>query len=284
MNRTKKAFTLIELLVVIAIIAILAAILFPVFAQAKAAAKKTSCLSNFKQLGLAQNMYLNDYDDLMPYTGDNGGFWAWYPSENCYGGSTVCPKGFVDPGAYQNWGAEIYPYAKNLGIYICPSADKVEGVAYQFSNTPGAGNTTYDYNGALVGVASTIMSSPATTIVLQSTDATSIDAYMQPTIFTVSSNANNTVVTATSPPLCNGIDLSWQGEVHGKGDNYTFADGHSKNYVRTAVTYKMYGISSNVNDWGPTGGTVPNTTGMTDVSMNPNYWYTWGTCDLTAIQ
>ena len=61
MNR--KAFTLIELLVVIAIIAILAAILFQVFAQAKAAAKKTSCLSNLKQDGLALLMYSNDYDD-----------------------------------------------------------------------------------------------------------------------------------------------------------------------------------------------------------------------------
>jgi prepilin-type N-terminal cleavage/methylation domain-containing protein len=64
MNR--KAFTLIELLVVIAIIAILAAILFPVFAQAKLAAKKTAGLAQSKQIGLAQNMYSNDYDDMLP--------------------------------------------------------------------------------------------------------------------------------------------------------------------------------------------------------------------------
>lgn len=64
--RSQKGFTLIELLVVIAIIAILAAILFPVFAQAKAAAKKTTCISNNKQIALATMMYANDYDDHLP--------------------------------------------------------------------------------------------------------------------------------------------------------------------------------------------------------------------------
>src|SRR5258708_2259929 len=71
----KKAFTLIELLVVIAIIAILAAILFPVFAQAKEAAKKTSCLSNQKQVALAAMMYVGDYDDTMCPVGGVAGGW-----------------------------------------------------------------------------------------------------------------------------------------------------------------------------------------------------------------
>src|ERR1700678_741246 len=70
MNHNPKAFTLIELLVVIAIIAILAAILFPVFAQAKEAAKKISCVSNCKQVVLAELIYQNDYDDTFcPFTG-----------------------------------------------------------------------------------------------------------------------------------------------------------------------------------------------------------------------
>jgi len=71
MQNSRRAFTLIELLVVIAIIAILAAILFPVFARAKEAAKKTACLSNLKQIGTAMMLYQGDYDDGFPNTGLN---------------------------------------------------------------------------------------------------------------------------------------------------------------------------------------------------------------------
>lgn len=98
----KRAFTLIELLVVIAIIAILAAILFPVFAQAKEAAKKTVCLSNMKQIMLGMLMYTNDNDDMtipiLPNeTGINGGDSGWTPYDSM-----------------------IRPYVKNDQIYKCP--------------------------------------------------------------------------------------------------------------------------------------------------------------------
>ena len=94
----RKGFTLIELLVVIAIIAILAAILFPVFAQAKEAAKKTQCLSNQKNLSLAILMYANDSDDTFPNGQD--GVRTDYPCD-----STV--------GQQVDWTGAVYPYVKN---------------------------------------------------------------------------------------------------------------------------------------------------------------------------
>lgn len=94
----KNAFTLIELLVVIAIIAILAAILFPVFAQAKNAAKKTAALSNVKQTGTSVLLYVTDYDDMYPM--GSGACW-WYP---------------LDGG----WALDTQPYIKNLPILRTP--------------------------------------------------------------------------------------------------------------------------------------------------------------------
>src|SRR5579859_226905 len=92
MNR-KNAFTLIELLVVIAIIAILAAILFPVFAQAREKARSISCLSNMKELGLAFMQYEQDNDEQMIVNDD---LWG------------------------QGWAGKIYPYVKSGGVYGCP--------------------------------------------------------------------------------------------------------------------------------------------------------------------
>ncbi|MBX7133687.1 MAG: prepilin-type N-terminal cleavage/methylation domain-containing protein [Fimbriimonadaceae bacterium] len=100
----RRAFTLIELLVVIAIIAILAAILFPVFAEAKAAAKKTACISNARQLGLALTLYAGDYDDHVVNRPDNN--WPWAPPED---GGWLC------------WYDFIQPYAKSQGIQKCPN-------------------------------------------------------------------------------------------------------------------------------------------------------------------
>ncbi|HWD40276.1 MAG TPA: prepilin-type N-terminal cleavage/methylation domain-containing protein [Fimbriimonas sp.] len=111
----KKAFTLIELLVVIAIIAILAAILFPVFAQAKLAAKKTQALSNTKQLGLSILMYNNDYDDVFPVA---------FGSTNWTGNDL--------------WPQRVYPYVKNIGVFGSP-ADNLAGKPASVGDWAGTG-------------------------------------------------------------------------------------------------------------------------------------------------
>jgi len=101
----RKGFTLIELLVVIAIIAILAAILFPVFAKAREKARQTTCLNNMKQVLLGRMQYSQDYDESEPL--------------NRFGSSTGGDQNAAPDG--HTWRAAIYPYTKNTGIYACPS-------------------------------------------------------------------------------------------------------------------------------------------------------------------
>ncbi len=120
----KRAFTLIELLVVIAIIAILAAILFPVFAQAKAQAKRSVCLSNFKQVGLAILMYSNDADDTMVPVNTGGIF------------PTVIGWGFGHPDHV--WGELVYPYTKNYYLMRCPVDPYATDAGLSFDPNTGA--------------------------------------------------------------------------------------------------------------------------------------------------
>src|SRR5476649_1192803 len=111
MKNNRRGFTLIELLVVIAIIAILAAILFPVFAQAREKARSTTCLSNLKQLGAATQMYVQDYDERLFFRAS-----AANPS--------VSRSGAIVPAASQPpvlWWNAVQPYTKNTRILVCPS-------------------------------------------------------------------------------------------------------------------------------------------------------------------
>ncbi len=124
----KSGFTLIELLVVIAIIAILAAILFPVFAQAREQARKTVCISNMKQLGLAIVMYVQDYDETFPTVSVNGG---------SIGTADNDAKAAVFPAFWQ-WMWQTLPYTKSRLILVCPS-DPSQGKNFiweSYSNTP----------------------------------------------------------------------------------------------------------------------------------------------------
>jgi len=136
----RRAFTLIELLVVIAIIAILAAILFPVFAQAKEAAKKTQCVSNTKQTALAAIMYAGDWDDTLPRHDNNGS--CTYGENPCTSpdwGNFRPPFNDTSVNGYNQgkpvmyWGA-IEPYHKNHQISVCPDIGKTNWAAVMGSS------------------------------------------------------------------------------------------------------------------------------------------------------
>jgi len=124
----RRGFTLIELLVVIAIIAVLAAILFPVFSRAREKARQASCLSNVKQLSLAFEMYSQDYDECYPGSpngnGGNGvyGGWVWYDT-------------FPVPtaGKFEVTRGALYPYVKNRQVYICPDDRSGGGCSYEMN-------------------------------------------------------------------------------------------------------------------------------------------------------
>ena len=116
---TRRGFTLIELLVVIAIIAILAAILFPVFARAREKARQASCQSNLKQLGLAHIMYAQDYDE------------TFMKQQPCFNGTNGWGNG---SGKVQD---VLQPYVKNAQLFVCPS--KNDSISYAVPRNPFAG-------------------------------------------------------------------------------------------------------------------------------------------------
>ena len=131
-NSTKHSgFTLIELLVVIAIIAILAAILFPVFATAREKARQSSCASNMKQLGLAFIQYGQDYDEMLPFGTDT--------------------SGGVPVGDAIGWTPQVYGYIKSTAVYACPD-DNFQAGAWDIAQGCSAANAakmftiSYSYN------------------------------------------------------------------------------------------------------------------------------------------
>jgi prepilin-type N-terminal cleavage/methylation domain-containing protein/prepilin-type processing-associated H-X9-DG protein len=123
-TQNKKGFTLIELLVVIAIIAILAAILFPVFAQAREKARQTSCGSNMKQIMTGVKMYANDFDEQSP------NFWYNFADAN---------------GVFMPWMEMINPYVKNTDLFFCPSASKDPQTYYTAGCQGASVRSTYCY-------------------------------------------------------------------------------------------------------------------------------------------
>jgi prepilin-type N-terminal cleavage/methylation domain-containing protein/prepilin-type processing-associated H-X9-DG protein len=220
MKRCHRAFTLIELLVVIAIIAILAAILFPVFAQARDKARMTSCLSNNKQLGLALMMYAGDYDDTLPPAkiGASPPF-----RHNCAADGEGYP---LYPAFWQD---VVVPYAKNRDIMICPSR-RDRGYQPNAADKPVDGNPSslrFGYTGnhwAFVNRTDLAVTS-------------GWNAHGRK-LATISSPASLIFVLegfSSCPEVRWAVQDNLDCSIHNKGSTYVFCDGHAK-WMRFAQT------------------------------------------------
>jgi prepilin-type N-terminal cleavage/methylation domain-containing protein/prepilin-type processing-associated H-X9-DG protein len=225
-----EAFTLIELLVVIAIIAILAAILFPVFARARENARRASCLSNLKQIGLGIMMYTQDNDEkLVSYA---------YPN----------PLGTVVYG----WQVALMPYVKNTQLFVCPSATKISTYAANSCNptyvsTTGTGAGSYGYNYAylgnytrgsgpaspsnpnyLVDISLAAVSKPSETVMVN--EVTSLAGggpTYPPTYWGITTTTSCDTTTGIYSPGTKTLG-DQNGKWHFDGTNVVFVDGHAK--------------------------------------------------------
>jgi prepilin-type N-terminal cleavage/methylation domain-containing protein/prepilin-type processing-associated H-X9-DG protein len=223
----KRAFTLIELLVVIAIIAILAAILFPVFAQARDKARQATCISNIKQLALGMTMYIQDYDETLLFRAE---------STNCYY-HYICddpnrPRDFRYP---LDWWDVVFPYTKNNKVYFCPSSPPttstlltpfgITGVSIGYNR--GHGNSLVE--NAIVGTVTpgvklAAVTRPADTIMLGEAGHNWNPAA---TAAAFDSSNNQSPVLRGSPSRESGSE--WGPEPrHSGGANMGFVDGHAK--------------------------------------------------------
>lgn len=214
----RKGFTLIELLVVIAIIAILAAILFPVFARAREKAEQASCLSNMKQLGISLQMYIQDYDETVPYSRFENDMKLW---------------------------AVLYPYHKNWEILTCPSAKTINKVWFY---TPGFGRVDDWPDGNWVhlpnGYGTDQYHFPYRSVYNTSFSLASIPKPAEVGCFFEQGElAYNAYVYC---PLCMADHMSaeevrhWTQQVsprHNNGSNVAFYDGHAKWMSHEEINY-----------------------------------------------
>jgi prepilin-type N-terminal cleavage/methylation domain-containing protein/prepilin-type processing-associated H-X9-DG protein len=268
-DRRRAAFTLIELLVVIAIIAILAAILFPVFAQAREKARAITCISNEKQLGLSTMMYVEDYDEVYP----NGSEFLTYGT-----GSQDWPCG---------WAGQVYPYVKSVGVFKCPDDAPVDVVSYCYNSNLGEASW---YNGSVSGVPEASMAAPSTTVMfceVTGNAANTIEgfAYDDQAIeqnLDASSPAGYGSYYVAGSGNPNGWWGGWEGgdyatgwmqntnkavdnpagfptqdpARHSDGSNFAFADGHAKWMMAGKVSAGWGLTADDAKSWGQPCGTV----------------------------
>lgn len=197
----RRGFTLIELLVVIAIIAILAAILFPVFARAREKARQTACLSNVKQMGLGVMMYVQDYDEFMPP----------YFSTGVRG-----PELPVLPGTTLYWMDILNPYVKNWQIFICPSGGSYAGTNQAYVGSYGANYLLWTHWGTAFRTSIGEIEKPAETICVA--ESVSYLTQWDPGI-----------------PSSGGGYWGQLSSRHNEQNNVLFFDGHAKSLAHTVI-------------------------------------------------
>ena len=229
MNDTRKqsGFTLIELLVVIAIISILAAILFPVFQKVRENARRASCQSNQRQLGLAFIQYLSDSDGVTPNTcGDvckdpGGNTWTGVWMSVVANAHPATPGSPATPGVFDPMQGSLYPYVKSAAVYLCPDDSFNRGVTFGGVVYPG---DSYAINGCLdqpnilanhgfsAGKNEVVFDSPSAIMLFCEEDAS---GQPQPTGGS----------TDDAYELYNGNLISYR---HSGGSDVLFLDGHVK--------------------------------------------------------
>ncbi|MHB8996908.1 MAG: DUF1559 family PulG-like putative transporter [Armatimonadota bacterium] len=236
----RSGFTLIELLVVIAIIAILAAILFPVFAKAREKARQASCLSNMKQIGLAFVSYVQDYDGMLPDT---------LMGRDISGTSATFPP-------CRAWPEIITPYIKNSQIFRCPSCNYSTGVG------------TYGYGAVreVLGYAGGLGYTAAEWAPYGNTDqpgyGQSLDGLTEPsaiimlcdsTYYVCQRSFWSSTLNTTSPDAATAAKYNNAYYVvdsrHNDGANCTFADGHAKWLKRGVARSPIANTGAGVGDW-----------------------------------
>ena len=245
-NSQNKGFTLIELLVVIAIIAVLAAILFPVFANAREKGRQAACLSNEKQMGLAVMEYVQDYDE-------------------CY------PCGINDPGsAGGGWAGQIFPYVKSAGVYACPDDTSKPYGSWQ--------TISYAYNWTFTFAGNQINNVAAGPVILPKLNASSLTILfceIQGDSAPLTPLGVNEATSAVANDSCGtgypGVQTGWfTGKLgfatgsppgrtwaqipansngrHNNGSNYIAADGHCKWLPASLVSAGRAGSGSEQGD------------------------------------